>query len=65
MPEVKQISAAWEILYPDSLLLAAKLEDAGTDCDLIVGDRMIHCYPICPIPEAKAAREIIWSAITG
>ena len=63
--KVTMTTGTWEILYPDSLLLAAKLEDAGTDCDLIVGDRMIHCYPICPIPEAKAAREIIWSAITG
>lgn len=56
-------TGTWEILYPDSLLLADKLKAAGVDCDLIVGERMIHCYPICPIPEAKAAREAIWAAI--
>ena len=60
---VTLITGTWEVLYPDSLLLAEKLGQAGTDCDLVVGERMIHCYPICPIPEAKAAREVIWAAI--
>ena len=53
-----------EILYPDTLLLAKALEDAGVDCRLVVGENMIHCYPICPIPEAKPAQAVIWSAIT-
>ena len=56
-------TGTWEILYPDSLLLAEKLKQAGTECDLIVGERMIHCYPICPIPEAKEAQSVIWAAI--
>ena len=56
-------TGTWEVLYPDSLLLAEKLTAAGTDCNLIVGERMIHCYPICPIPEAKAAQAVIWEAI--
>ena len=56
-------TGTWEVLYPDSLLLAEKLKQAGVDCNLIVGERMIHCYPICPIPEAKAAQEVIWAAI--
>ena len=57
-------TGTWEVLYPDSLLLAEKLEQAGVDCDLVIGERMIHCYPICPIPEAKAAQAVIWAAIT-
>ena len=56
-------TGTWEILHPDCLLLAEKLEEAGTECDTIVGERMIHCYPICPIPEAKPAQEAIWAAI--
>lgn len=60
---VTLITGTWEVLYPDSLILAEKLKGAGTDCRLIVGERMIHCYPICPIPEAKPARQIIWEAI--
>ena len=57
-------AGTWEILYPDILLLAQKLEQAGVDGSLVIGERMIHCYPICPVPEAKAARQIIWTAIT-
>ena len=57
-------TGTWEILYPDALLLAYKLEEAGTACRLIVGERMIHCYPICPIPEAEPAQAEIWNAIT-
>ncbi len=56
-------TGTWEILYPDALLLAEKLQQAGVSCDLITGERMIHCYPICPVPEAKAAQRAIWSAI--
>ena len=56
-------TGTWEVLYPDTMLLAQKLEDAGVDCNLIIGERMIHCYPICPIPEAKAAQSAIWTAI--
>lgn len=53
----------WEVLYPDILLLYEKFKDAGVDCELITGERMIHCWPICPIPEAKAAQSDIWAAI--
>ena len=56
-------TGTWEVLYPDTMLLAQKLGDAGVDCNLIIGERMIHCYPICPIPEAKAAQSAIWTAI--
>ncbi len=56
-------TGTWEVLYPDTLLLAKKLEDAEVRYQLIVGERMIHCYPICPIPEAKDARAVIWDAI--
>ncbi len=57
-------AGTWEVLYPDILLLADKLQEAGADLDLTVGERMIHCWPICPIPEAKAAQRTIWAAIT-
>ena len=54
-----------EILYPDSMLLAQKLTEAGTECTVMVGERMIHCWPICPMREAKEAQALIWEAITG
>ena len=56
-------AGTWEILYPDIMLFAEKLEQAGVDCNLIIGERMIHCYPICPIPEAKPVQKEIWAAI--
>ena len=56
-------AGTWEILYPDILLLSKKFEKAGVDCNLIIGDRMIHCYPICPIPEAEPVQKEIWAAI--
>ena len=64
LPHVTIITGDREILYPDTMLLADKLEAAGVDGDLIVGERMIHCFPICPIPEAQAAQAVIWAAIT-
>ena len=54
----------WEVLYPDIMLLAEKFEESGTSCNLLTGERMIHCWPILPIPEAKAAQSVIWEAIT-
>ena len=56
-------AGTWEILYPDIMLFAEKLKQAGVDCNLIIGERMIHCYPICPIPEAKPVQKEIWAAI--
>ena len=60
---VTMTTGTWEILYPDILLLSKKFEQAGVDCNLIIGDRMIHCYPICPIPEAEPVQKEIWAAI--
>ena len=57
-------AGTWEVLYPDIMLLEQKLKAAGTECGLIVGERMIHCYPIIPAPEAKAAQTVIWAEIT-
>ena len=53
----------WEVLFPDIHLLALKLEKAGVEYTPVVGYRMIHCYPICPVPEANVALEEIWAAI--
>ena len=57
-------TGTWEVLYPDTVLLVDKMKEAGTDVALITGERMIHCYPICPIPEAKGAQMVIWAEIT-
>ncbi len=64
LPPVTLTTGTREILYPDSILLAQKLTEAGTECTVLVGEGMIHCFPICPIPEAKEAQALIWNAIT-
>ena len=54
----------WEVLYPDIMLMAKKFEDEGVSCNLLIGERMIHCWPIIPLQEAKEAQAAIWEAIT-
>ena len=48
-----------EVLYPDTILLYEKMQDAGADVTLHVKEGMSHVYPIFPIPEATEARGII------
>ena len=64
LPPVTLTTGTREILYPDSVLLAQKLTEAGSECTILVGEGMIHCFPICPIPEAKEAQTLIWNVIT-
>ena len=65
LPHVTLTVGSWEIFYPDIMLLEEKLTASGVGSELIVGERMVHCFPICPIPEAKAAQAAIWAAITN
>lgn len=44
-----------EILYPDIAILAQKLKDANSSCELIIKEGMNHVYPLFPIPEADEA----------
>lgn len=56
-------TGTWEVLYPDTQLLYEKMTEAGADVTYLIGETMMHCYPICPVPEAKEAQELIWKAI--
>lgn len=47
-----------EILYPD-VMKFFKLIEHNDNCSLTVAQRMNHCYPLYPIPEAKSALEQI------
>lgn len=51
-----------EQLYPDIKLFFDKLTDKETN-KLIVGENMLHVYPILPIGEAKKALQIIANEI--
>lgn len=49
-----------EVFYPDEVLFAKKLSDAGVECKLVIGEGMNHEYPCLPVPEAAdAMKEIV------
>ena len=54
-----------EITYPDIMLLAEKLRDAGADFELITGPGMCHVWPLFPIPEGRAALRRAAEIING
>ena len=51
-----------EVFYPDELLFAKKLKDAGIEHRLVIGEGMNHIYPCLPIPEAADAMKeiVVW-----
>lgn len=52
-----------DLLYPDSVALAAKARAAGVPVDLHVQRGQPHNYPGLPTPEGRAAREAILHAV--
>ena len=59
LPPVTLFAGTAEILYPDIILYAERLRKDGVQTDLIIGEDLIHVYPIYPIQEAKEAVEQI------
>ena len=65
LPPVTLYCGTRELLCPDILLAAEKMEAAGVDIDLRLGQGLNHDYPLMPIPEGRAAvREVIEMART-
>lgn len=54
-----------EVLRDDSILFAEKVEEAGVDITLRVGEGLFHCYPAMSpyFPEAREAMEEICTFI--
>ena len=59
LPPSLIIAGSHEILLDDSRLLAARLQDAGCECQLHVEEGMWHVYVLYPVPEAKDAMRMI------
>lgn len=57
--EVTVLVGTEEIFYPDVTDFASRLSEAGVKTRLHVGEKMLHVYPLQPIPEAKES----WSQI--
>ena len=55
-----------EMLLSDSETLVEKLKKAGVEAKLLIGDRMMHAYPVYQIfPEARQALNAISAFIRG
>lgn len=65
LPPTLIFSGTRDLLYPDTVIFAQKARDAGTDVDLVVGDRMIHVWPLIDMPEARVARKRIVDFLRG
>lgn len=64
LPPALIIAGSDEILLPDSVRMARRLEDHGCDCELFVEPDMWHVYPLYGIPEAKEALDRMRAYIT-
>lgn len=53
----------YEIFYPDNEKLHLILQENKIEHNYIVGHKMIHTYPLFPIPEAKEAQDIVVKTI--
>ncbi len=56
-------SGTFDLLYPDSIDLAAKARKAGVPVELYLRQGQAHNYPVMPTPEARQARAIIVRAV--
>lgn len=65
LPPLMIVAGDWDTLIDDATRFAAKARLAGVDVRLIVGERMVHCYPLlAPLfPEATAALQEICAFI--
>lgn len=57
LPRTQIFTGTRDLLYPDTVLFAAKAREAGVDVDLVEGPGMIHVWPLIDMPEARAARD--------
>jgi acetyl esterase/lipase len=52
-----------EIAHHDAVLFAEKAQSQGCSVQLRVGHKMIHVWPLLPIPEGARARAEIFSLL--
>ena len=60
---VTMFSGTRDILHADALCFLRLAVEAGLEVDYHEGFRMLHVYPILPIPEGAAARKVVVAAI--
>lgn len=59
LPPTDIFVGTWEVFYPDIVKCSKKLEDAGVNVTLHVGEEMGHVYPLYPNSDGEQARKTI------
>ena len=59
LPPIHIFAGTHDILYPDEKLFAEKAKEAGVDINYYEYPKMIHCWMLLPIKEAKKTIEKI------
>ena len=57
LPKTLVFTGTRDLLYPDTLRFADRAKDAGVDIEIVVGQGMIHVWPLIDMPEARLARD--------
>jgi len=65
LPPTLIFSGTRDLLYPDTVTFARKARQAGIDVNLVVGEGMIHVWPLLPMPEARTARDRMVTFLTS
>jgi epsilon-lactone hydrolase len=63
LPPVLVISGTRDILFAQAVALVAALREAGVPVEHEVQERLIHVYPLLPVPEAKRALDLMTASI--
>lgn len=59
LPPMILFVATRDVLAHDALAYAERARQAGVALDLYRGEGLVHVWPLLPVPEAQAARQVI------
>lgn len=65
LPPMLIFAGMLDLLYPDSLILAAKARNAGVPVELHLRKGQPHNYAAMPTPEGREAQKVIIKAVAG
>ena len=65
LPPTDLFSGTYDVLYPDVVKTAQKLQEAGVDARLHIAEKFGHVYPLYPVHEGKKARREISKIIAS
>lgn len=63
LPPVLVLSGTRDILFPQAVALVADLRTAHVPVEHEIQERLLHAYPVLPVPEAKRALDVMTAFI--